>query len=140
MPDDDAPTDEEFITLDDLYDALEGMCYPVKGDDISRLEYLTQLISDRVKLNINSNTIPESLKSTVIDMICGEFLAGKYATGDLSNFDFDASVKRISEGDTTVEYAYGSGSTTPEQRFKTYVDAMRNPPPYVFSSVRKLRW
>lgn len=133
-------TDEVVITIDDLYPVLEGMCYPIQGDDIGRLEYLIQLMTDRVKLNINSDIIPQSLKTTVIDMICGEFLAGRYATGDLSNFDFEASVKRISEGDTTVEYAYGSGSSTPEQRFKAYVDTLRNPPPYVFSSVRKLRW
>lgn len=128
------------ITVDDIYDALGNLCYPVSGDDESRIEYLINLMTDRVKLNINQNAIPESLRTTVIDMVCGEFLAGKYATGDLSNFDFEASVKRISEGDTTVEYAYGSGSSTPEQRFKSYVDALRNPPLYVFSSVRKLRW
>lgn len=128
------------ITRDDVYDALGDLCYPVSGEDESRVEYLINLMSDRVKLNIHSDSIPESLKTTVIDMICGEFLAGKYATGGLSNFDFEASVKRISEGDTTVEYAYGSGSSTPEQRFKAYIDALRNPPAYVFASVRKLRW
>lgn len=128
------------ITPEDIYSALGDLCYPVGGEDASRIEYLIELMSDRVKLNINRDSIPESLRTTVIDMICGEFLAGKFAMGELNNFDFEASIKRITEGDTTVEYAYGSGSLTPEQKFKAYVDTLRNPPAYVFSSVRKLRW
>ena len=36
--------------------------------------------------------------------------------GQLDGFDLEAAVKQITEGDTSVTFAVGEGSQTPEQR------------------------
>lgn len=129
------------ITLDEVYDLLADLGYPIVPEDQGRVEYLIQLMTEKVKLNTHLDGVPESLHNTVLGMVAGEFLAGKFAIGALDDNIIATAVKRISEGDTTVEYAVGQGGDkTPSERFKSYIDALRSPPDYVFASVRRMKW
>lgn len=132
--------DGTVITIEDVRKRLEDLGYTVTTDDESTIIYLIGAITNKIKLNTNYVEFPEELFHMAIDMICGEFLQTKYATGQLTDFDFSGAVKRISEGDTTVEYAYGSGSKTPEERFVAYLKALRQVDRDMLAAVRRLRW
>ena len=132
--------DGAVIRTEDVYRRLEQLNYSVVPEDRGTVEYLIEKISNEVKLDTNHPTVPEELLQMTIDMICGEFLQTKYALGKLTNFDFAGTVKRISEGDTTVEYAYGSGSKTPEERFVAFIKTLRTPDKSQIVATRRLRW
>ena len=130
------------IKPEDVYSRIESLGYEVQPNDVGRIDYLIALISEKVKLNTHCSEVPCELYNTVVGMVAGEFLAGKLAIGGLDESIIGAAVKRISEGDTTVEYAVGvvGGDKTPAERFKAYIDALRSPPDWVFASVRRIRW
>ena len=131
---------EAVVKVEDVYARLDSLGYSVVPEDARTIEYLIDRIVNKIALNTNYVTFPEQLLQMAIDMICGEFLYGKYAIGQLNGYDFKGAVKRISEGDTTVEYAYGSGSKTPEERFVAYIDKLRKPDKDMLAAVRSLRW
>nr|DAU32260.1 MAG TPA: tail connector protein [Caudoviricetes sp.] len=95
-----------------------------------------------IRANINRADIPPGLHRTWVDMATGFFLSDKKAAGQLGEeFDFTASVKKITEGDVSVEFAGASdGSSTPETRFDSLLNSLVNPPKYVFSRFRRLIW
>ena len=128
------------VKVEDVYARLDSLGYSVVPEDAKTIEYLIDKIVNKIAVNTNYVTFPEQLLQMVIDMICGEFLYGKYAIGQLQGYDFNRAVKRISEGDTTVEYAYGSGSKTPEERFLAYIDKLRKPDRDMLAGVRMLHW
>ena len=128
------------VKVEDVYARLDSLGYSVVPEDAKTIEYLIDRIVNKIAVNTNYVTFPEQLLQMVIDMICGEFLYGKYAIGQLQGYDFNGAVKRISEGDTTVEYAYGSGSKTPEERFLAYIDNLRKPDRDMLAGVRRLHW
>lgn len=128
------------IQIEDVYRRLATLNYSVVPEDKATVEYLIEKISNEVKLDTNNPEVPEELLQMTIDMICGELLQGKYALGQLTDFDFSGSVKKITEGDTTVEYAYGAGSKTPEERFVAFIKTLRTPDKSSMTAVRRLRW
>lgn len=133
-------TSGAVITVEAVYERLASLGYSVVPEDQGSVQYLIDKITNKIALNTNYVEFPERLLQMAIDMICGEFLYGKYAIGQLTGMDFSAGIKRISEGDTTVEYAYGSGSKTPEERFVAYIDKLRKPDDDMLAAVRRLHW
>ena len=131
---------EAVVKVEDVYARLDSLGYSVVPEDARTIEYLIDRIVNKIALNTNYATFPEQLLQMAIDMICGEFLYGKYAIGQLTGYDFKGAVKRIAEGYTTGEYAYGSGSKTPEERFVSYIDKLRKPDKDMLAAVRSLRW
>ena len=128
------------MTKEAVYSRLGTLGYtPTNEDDVS-IEYLIEKVDNAIKLDTNYVEFPVELLQMAIDMVCGEFLQTKYALGQLTDFDFSGSVKKITEGDTTVEYAYGSGSKTPEERFLALVKQLRTPDKSQIVAVRRLRW
>lgn len=69
---------------------------------------------------------PAGLKNIAVSMAAGFFLAAKKAAGqlNLAGVDLDAAVKQIQEGDTSVTFAAGEGSQTPEQRLDSLIDRL----------------
>lgn len=130
----------EAVTVTDVAKRLESLGYTVKVDDNSTIQYLIDKVVNAIKLDTNYVEFPMELLQMTIDMICGEFLQTKYALGQLTEYDFSGSVKKITEGDTTVEYAYGSGSKTPEERFLALVKQLRTADQSQLAAVRRLRW
>ena len=59
-------------------------------------------------------------------MAAGFYLAAKKAAGQLNleGVDLDAAVKQIQEGDTSITFAAGEGSQTPEQRLDSLIDRL----------------
>ena len=128
------------VTVEMVTERLGTLGYTVVDGDEVAITYLIEKIVNSIKLDTNYVDFPMELLQMAIDMICGEFLQTKYAMGQLTDFDFSGSVKKITEGDTTVEYAYGSGSKTPEERFAAYLKVLRTPDKSLMAAVRRLRW
>ena len=128
------------VTVEMVTERLGTLGYTVVDGDEVAITYLIEKIVNSIKLDTNYVDFPMELLQMAIDMICGEFLQTKYAMGQLTDFDFSGSVKKITEGDTTVEYAYGSGSKTPEERFTAYLKVLRTPDRSLIAAVRRLRW
>lgn len=88
----------------------------------------------------NVQEVPEGLLEVLVDMAAAQILITRKATGALEGYDFAAAVKSIQEGDTTVSYAVGEGSQTPEQCFDALVSHMAAPPLQSLLRYRRLRW
>lgn len=128
------------VTTEAVYQRLASLGYAVVPEDTSTIEYLIDKVVNAIKLDTNYIDFPIELLQMAIDMVCGDFLQTKYALGQLTGFDFSGSVKKITEGDTTVEYAFGSGSKTPEERFVAFIKQLRTPDKSQMAAVRRLRW
>jgi hypothetical protein len=72
--------------------------------------------------------------------VCGEFLYYKKNSGELEGFNYDAVIKQIKEGDTSITYAVGQGEDTPENRFDAFVKQLERGYDKWITPHRRLRW
>lgn len=74
-------------------------------------------------LNKTNTVLPmaEGLESVAVYMVIGEYLRFKKVSGQLDGFDIEPAIKQIQEGDTNIQYAFGAGDTTPEQRLDALI-------------------
>ena len=109
--------------IDDIEKRLESFGYILKDGDKWLIDFVREKIENIIKLDCNIKTMPIELKEIEADMIVGEFLFTKKNMGqlDIESINFEAVEKSISEGDTKVDFAIGSGSQTPEQRFDSLI-------------------
>ena len=120
--------------LEEVKSRLESL--GVNGDDIA-VNFAIQKTETHIKHFCNIATIPECLNNVVIDMAVGDFLFTKKSMGQLKDFQIDQIVKKIQDGDTTVEYA---ATTDPESLFNSYVSKMIDGHNDDLIAHRKLRW
>lgn len=98
---------------------------------------LRQQTIQEIKHFCNISEIPECLDSVVMDIVCGKFLRLKKESGTLTKIEFEPIVKRIQDGDTTVEY---SASGNADDDFNAFVDRLINGHQADLLAHRKLRW
>ena len=70
--------------------------------------FLIEKVTNLIKNETNQTEIPEGLYQIAVDMVCGEFLKAKKASGDLGGFVVDlnsAALKQKSQGDTSFTFA-----------------------------------
>ncbi|HBE9592595.1 TPA: hypothetical protein KOS76_001301 [Clostridioides difficile] len=128
--------------IDDIEKRLESFGYILKDGDKWLIGFVREKIENIIKLDCNIKTMPIELKEIEVDMIVGEFLFTKKNMGqlDIESINFEAVEKSISEGDTKVDFAIGSGSQTPEQRFDTLVNYLLTYGKNKILTFRCLRW
>lgn len=92
---------------------------------------LLPLTVENVRYRVQNETgvqppFPEGLENIAVSMAAGFYLAAKKAAGQLNleGVDLDAAVKQVQEGDTSVTFAAGEGSQTPEQRLDSLIDRL----------------
>lgn len=113
--------------IDDVKTRLKSFGYTVDetegSTDLFVLNFVIQKTEAHIKNSCNISSIPDGLYHIAVDMACGNFLYEKKAvdSDSLTGFDLDAAVKQISEGDTSVTYAIGEGSLTPEARLDALI-------------------
>ena len=94
---------------DKIKQRLASLGYAYADADAFALDLILDKIKGRICHACNISEIPAGcMDAEIIDAVCGEFLAGKKATGNLSGIELEAVVKAITEGDTKVEFATGS--------------------------------
>ena len=126
--------------LEDVKQRLSSFGYEVIEDDTWVLEFIIQKVENYIKSNCNIDAIPEGLHQIAVDMSVGEFLLGKKSTGQLTGFDMEAAIKQIQEGDTSVTFAIGDGSKTPEERLDNLISHLLNYGKGSFASYRCIKW
>lgn len=129
------------FNTDGIKKRLESLGYEVKEDDKIALTFCIEKVRSTIKNEVNWQDVPKGLEHIAVDMAVGEFLHGLLQTGQLSDaFDIDTAIKQVSEGDTTVAFAIGDGSSSVEQRLNLLIDYLIKGRRDEFSCFRKLRW
>lgn len=128
--------------IDDVVKRLDSYGYVVETSDTWVLPFIVEKVENHIKNRCNISEIPGELYQIAVDMVCGYFLQEKKAVNPerLTGFDLDAAIKQISEGDTTVTFALGEGSTTPEQRLDTLITYLITYGEKELVSYRCLKW
>lgn len=126
--------------LEDVTKRLESFGYEITEADNWMIEFLIQKIENSIKADCNINTIPKELHEIAVDMVVGEFLLNKKSRGQLEGFDLEAAVKQIHEGDTSVTFAIGDGSKTPEERLDELILYLMNYGKGKFAAYRCIKW
>ena len=122
---------------------LQSLNYNVQDGDEWLIMFCIERVENRIKNNCNVNEIPDGLREIAVNMVCGEFLLNMKNSGKLDGFEVDVAetaIKRIQEGDTNIEFAFGSGEMTPEQRLNALIDYLIKNGTVEFSRYRRLRW
>lgn len=113
-----------MVFRDDVIDRLKQLGYTATEADYDQIDFEMNKTLNYVMNYCHITVIPEILDLRIIDRICGDFLYYKKNSGSLDGFNYDAVIKSIKEGDTTLTYAVGQGEDTPENRFDTFVKSL----------------
>jgi hypothetical protein len=129
-----------MVVLNDVVMRLDQLGYSVTDKDHEQIEFELNKILNYVKNYCNITNIPEILDPRIIDRVCSDFLYLKKNSGSLDGFNYDAVIKQIKEGDTSITYAVGQGEDTPENRFDSFVKSLERGFDKWCTPHRRLRW
>lgn len=114
-----------MVDRDNIINRLGQLGYKATESDYEQIDFELQTVINYVINNFTrTDKIPEILDTRIIDRVCGSFLYYKKNSGSLEGFNYDAVIKSIKEGDTTITYAVGQGEDTPENRFDSFVKSL----------------
>ena len=129
-----------MVSREQVISRLKMLGYDATMDDYNHIEYELTKTTNYVKNYCNITEIPEILDYRIVDRICADFLYYKKNSGSLEGFNYDAVIKSIKEGDTTVQYAVGQGEDTAENRFDAFVKQLERGFDKWITPHRRLRW
>lgn len=129
-----------MVTRQNIIDRLMQLGYIPTDADHEQIDFELKSITNYVMNYCNITTIPEIVDPRIIDRVCSDFLYYKKNSGSLTGFNYDAVIKSIKEGDTTLTYAVGQGEDTPENRFDAFVKTLKNGFDKWITPHRGIRW
>ena len=129
-----------MVSREQVVKRLSMLGYTATVEDNDHIDFEMEKIINYVKNYCNITDIPEILDYRILDKICAEFLFYKKNSGSLDGFNYDAVIKQIKEGDTTIQYAVGQGEDTPENRFDAFVKQLERGFDKWITPHRRLRW
>lgn len=132
-----------MVIRDSIIERLSQLGCEVTTDDYAHIDFELNKTLNYIKnyCNLVNNTdIPDILDPRIIDRVCGDFLYYKKNSGSLNGFNYEAVIKSIKEGDTTITYAVGQGEDTPENRFDAFVKSLDRGFDKWLVPHRRLRW
>lgn len=129
-----------MVTRADIIARLVQLGYTPTAGDNGQIEFELELVCDYVLNYCNITEIPEIIEYRLIDRVCAKFLFNKKNSGTLNGFNYDIAIRKIKEGDTTIDYATGSSDDTPESRFNSLVHALERGFDKWITPHRRLRW
>ena len=119
---------------------LAQLGYNTTEADYETIDFNLDLIIKYTLNYCNIDKVPEIVEPRLIDRVCADFLYYKKNSGSLEGFNYDAVIKSIKEGDTTLTYAVGQGEDTPENRFDAFVKKLERGYDKWLVPHRRLRW
>ena len=129
-----------MVSRQDIIDRLLQFGYTATDKDYAQIDFELTSVTNYVMNYCNIKEIPDIVDPRIVDKVCSNFLYNKKNYGELTGFDYDAVIKSIKEGDTTLTYAVGQGEDTPENRFDSFVKTLQNGFDKWITPHRKLRW
>ena len=129
-----------MVTRERVVQRLKMLGYTATADDNDQVDFELNKTLNYVKNYCNIDTIPEILDYRITDRVCADFLYYKKNSGSIEGFNYDAVIKQIKEGDTTINYAVGQGEDTPENRFDSFVKQLERGFDKWITPHRRLRW
>lgn len=129
-----------MVVRDDVIKRLKQLGYTVTDADNDQLDFELNKTLNYVMNYCNITVIPEILDPRIVDRVCSDFLYYKKNSGSLDGFNYDAVIKSIKEGDTTITYAVGQGEDTPENRFDSFVKSLERGFDKWITPHRRIRW
>lgn len=119
---------------------LNGLGYTVTASDHGGIRLEIKKAKNALMAKTNQITVPDGLFYVWVDMAAGSFLRGKKDAGALDDvYDFTAPAKRISEGDTAVEFAMAAGAGF-EAQFDAALAKMMHPDMDQIYRYRRMAW
>ena len=129
-----------MVTKENIIKRLAPLGYTSTTTDDDIIEFELEKTLNYVMNYCNITEIPDVLDPRIVDRVCGEFLFYQKNSGELDGFDYDAIIKEIKEGDTTLKYAIGSDGDTAESRFDKFLTKMERGFDKWLVPYRRLRW
>ena len=129
-----------MVERQNIIDRLKQLGYTVSENEYNQVDFELQKIINYTLNYCNITEIPEIIEPRLIDRVCSDFLYYKKNSGGLEGFNYDAVIKSIKEGDTTITYAVGQGEDTQENRFDAFVKTLERGYDKWITPHRKLRW
>lgn len=123
-----------------IIERLSQLGYTATEEDYVRIDYELESVTNYTLNYCNITEVPPIVEPKLIDRVCSYFLFYKKNSGSLENFNYDAVIKEIKEGDTTVKYAVGQGEDTPENRFDSFVKQLERGYDKWLVPFRRIRW
>lgn len=99
----------------DVTQRLASFGYTVVQADDWMLDFIIQKVTNHILNSCNISSIPEGFHQMAVDMVVGEFLMGKKASGQLNESEIlnSEAVTSIKLGDTQVNF--GEDRTASQQ-------------------------
>lgn len=129
-----------MVTRENIIGRLAQLGYTATEADNNHIEFELKKTINYTLNYCNITEIPEIIEPRLIDRVCSDFLYYKKNSGSLDGFNYDAVIKQIKEGDTSITYAVGQGEDTPENRFDSFVRQLERGYDKWCVPHRKLRW
>ena len=129
-----------MVTRENIIERLTQLGYEPNEGDNTQIEFELTKTLNYVMNYCNITIIPEILDPRIIDRVCSEFLYYKKNSGSLNGFNYEAVIKQVKEGDTSITYAVGQGEDTPENRFDNFVKNLERGFDKWLTPHRRLRW
>lgn len=129
-----------MVVRDDIVKRLNQLGYTATEKDHEQIDFELEKIINYVMNYCNITDIPTILDHRIADRVCADFLYYKKNSGSLEGFNYEAVIKSIKEGDTTIQYAVGQGEDTPENRFDSFVKQLERGFDKWITPHRRLRW
>ena len=129
-----------MVARGDVINRLLQLGYTATAEDYDHIDFELNKVINYTLNYCNIQEIPEILTPRIIDMVSSDFLYYKKNSGSLEGFNYEAVVKQIKEGDTSITYAVGQGEDTPENRFDAFVKQLQRGYDKWITPYRRLRW
>lgn len=123
--------------IETIKSRLHSLGYEADNNDIFALKFLLKETESHIKNFCNIKVLPVELEQMVVNKVSGNFLAQKKASGQLTSGQMEAVVKKIQDGDTTVEMARSVDSET---IFSNYINDLTHGHDDCLIKYRKLCW
>lgn len=129
-----------MVAFEDVAARLAMFGLNVTEEQRGAVEYAVDLAFERLTAAINRAEIPQTMKSTFIDVAAGIYLqnqrAGKMLAAESDNAA-EKAIKHISEGDVSVEYDTAAASVDTAY-INALIEQLINPPLKVIIKHRRM--
>jgi hypothetical protein len=124
----------------DVLTFLKEIGYETTTADSDLVSSLLTSVSSTIMNQCNISELPTDLDNVVVMRTCGAFFRLKSATSDLTTvFDVPSSLKKIVEGDVTVELSLPD-SVSPQKLISDYIKTLEEYGKRDIAAFRKVRW